>query len=254
MFKRKWAFAVALVGALMLLSALPAMAQTYISYTVQPGDRLARIASRYCTTWQEIYSLNVHIIGGNPNLLYAGITITVPNRCGVGGVYDRGQRARAMGYVVNNHTYIVAHGDWLVSIAARFGVTQQSIVQANGLANPNRIFAGQGLRIPGLGGYAPPPVQPPYYPPPPTPPPYIPPPSVPAGCVLTPLTNFALYQTPDFTSAVVGALAAGQQVSVRNRTVDASGFQWYQVDTGSITGWLSATTMQVSLAGSCPVF
>lgn len=251
MFKRKWAFAVALVSALMLLSALPAMAQTYISYRVQPGDRLARIAARYCTTWQEIYSLNAHIIGPNPNLLYAGITITVPNRCGTGGVFDRGPRPRARGYVINNNTYIVAHGDWLVAIAARFGVTQQSIVQANGLANPNRIFAGQGLRIPGLGGgHFPPPVQPL----PPTPPPFIPPPPVPTGCVMTPLTNFALYQTPDFTSAVVGALAAGQQVSVRNRTVDASGFQWYQVDTGSITGWLSATTMQVSLAGSCPVF
>ncbi len=247
MFKRKWGIAVALVGALMLLSALPTAAQTYITYTVKPGDRLARIAARYCTTWQEIYALNAHIIGSNPNLLYAGITITVPNRCGTGGVFDRGPRARARGYVINNNTYIVAHGDWLVAIAARFGVTQQSIVQANGLANPNRIFAGQGLRIPGLGGYAPP-VPPPYVPPPPTPPP------VPAGCVLTPLTNFALYQTPDFTSAVVGALAAGQQVSVRNRTIDASGFQWYQVDTGSITGWLSATTMQVSLAGSCPVF
>jgi LysM repeat protein len=241
MFKRKWAFVTALIGALMLLSALPAMAQTYVSYVVQPGDRLTRIAARFCTTWQEIYALNAQIIGPNPNLLYAGITITVPNRCGTGGVFDRGPRPRARGYVIGGNTYIVALGDWLVAIAARFGVTQQSIVQANGLANPNRIFAGQGLRIPGLGGHFPPPA------------PHISPTSPPPSCVLTPLTNFALYQTPDFTSAVVGALAAGQQVTVRNRTVDASGFQWYQVDTGSITGWLSATTMQVSLTGSCPL-
>jgi len=48
--------------------------------------------------------------------------------------------------------YTVLRGDTLYSIARRFGVTVQAIVQANGLLNPNLIFAGQSLWIPGGSG------------------------------------------------------------------------------------------------------
>lgn len=47
-------------------------------------------------------------------------------------------------------TYCVQWGDTLYSIARRFGVTIDAIVQANGLANPNFIRAGQVLIIPGV--------------------------------------------------------------------------------------------------------
>ncbi len=44
--------------------------------------------------------------------------------------------------------YIVQHGDILSAIAARFGVTVQAIVDANGLKDPNHIEPGQRLIIP----------------------------------------------------------------------------------------------------------
>lgn len=47
-------------------------------------------------------------------------------------------------------TYCVQWGDTLYSIARRFHVTIDAIVQANGLANPNFIRAGQVLIIPGV--------------------------------------------------------------------------------------------------------
>ncbi len=48
--------------------------------------------------------------------------------------------------------YTVRRGDTLTAIARRFGVTINAIVLANGLVNPNRIFAGQRLLIPtGIG-------------------------------------------------------------------------------------------------------
>lgn len=45
--------------------------------------------------------------------------------------------------------YIVARGDTLAAIAQRFGVTTAGLAAANGLANPNLIYSGQRLVIPG---------------------------------------------------------------------------------------------------------
>lgn len=45
--------------------------------------------------------------------------------------------------------YIVQAGDSLTRIAARLGVTVDAIVQANGLTNPDAIWVGQELVIPG---------------------------------------------------------------------------------------------------------
>lgn len=44
-------------------------------------------------------------------------------------------------------TYVVRPGDRLADIAARYGVTMASIVQANGLSNPDVIYPGQKLLI-----------------------------------------------------------------------------------------------------------
>jgi N-acetylmuramoyl-L-alanine amidase len=46
-------------------------------------------------------------------------------------------------------SYHVVPGDTLYSIAARFGTSIQEIVALNGLPNPNLIFAGQNLTLPG---------------------------------------------------------------------------------------------------------
>ena len=50
-----------------------------------------------------------------------------------------------------NQVHVVRRGETLSSIAARYGTTTQAIVQANGLPNPNYIYAGQRLVIPGAG-------------------------------------------------------------------------------------------------------
>ena len=47
-----------------------------------------------------------------------------------------------------NQIHSVRRGETLSSIAARYGTTIQAIVRANGLANPNTIYAGQRLVIP----------------------------------------------------------------------------------------------------------
>ena len=47
-------------------------------------------------------------------------------------------------------TYIVAEGDTLYAIAARFDVEISTLVAENGLSDPNDIWVGQELTIPPL--------------------------------------------------------------------------------------------------------
>ncbi len=46
--------------------------------------------------------------------------------------------------------YVVRAGDTLARISARYGVSITALVNANGIANPNHIFIGQRLIIPGV--------------------------------------------------------------------------------------------------------
>ncbi|MFN8486010.1 MAG: LysM domain-containing protein [Caldilineaceae bacterium] len=56
-----------------------------------------------------------------------------------------------MGGYYTTH-YLVHRGDTLSGIAAHFGVSLWALQQANGIRNPNRIYAGQWLCIPRGGG------------------------------------------------------------------------------------------------------
>jgi LysM repeat protein len=56
--------------------------------------------------------------------------------------------ADAAGSALADTTYVVQRGDTLYRIALRFGVPMQSIVTANHILNPNRIYVGQRLVIP----------------------------------------------------------------------------------------------------------
>jgi len=47
-------------------------------------------------------------------------------------------------------TYVVRKGDSVYTIAQRFGTTMQAIILANNLRNPDLIFPGQVLYIPGV--------------------------------------------------------------------------------------------------------
>jgi len=45
--------------------------------------------------------------------------------------------------------YVVQKGDWLSKIAPRFGVSLSALTKANNIRNPNLVFVGQRLKIPG---------------------------------------------------------------------------------------------------------
>ena len=48
--------------------------------------------------------------------------------------------------------HVVQRGENLSSIAQRYGISPAALAQANGISNPNLIYVGQRLTIPGAGG------------------------------------------------------------------------------------------------------
>ncbi len=132
-------------------------------HVVQPGENLFRISLRYNVSMADIAAAN-NI--SNVNLIFAGQQLIIPSGGTTtppptttqepGGGQPGGGTPSA---------YTVVRGDTLGSIARRFGTTYQAIASANGIANPNLIFPGQVLNIPGGtgtpgGGTQPPPAGP----------------------------------------------------------------------------------------------
>lgn len=106
-----------------------------ISYTVQSGDTLSSIASRYGTTVQELVDINGL---NNPNLIYPGEVLRIATNSTV-----HGSETRGTGSII----YTVQRGNTLSQIADAYGVTISHIVEINNIANPNLIYPGQKLRI-----------------------------------------------------------------------------------------------------------
>ncbi len=106
-----------------------------VFYTIQLGDTLSEIASRYGTTVQELVDINNLT---NPNLIYPGETLRVATNSTV-----HGSETRATGSI----TYTVQRGNTLSQIASSYGVTVSHIVEINNIQNPNLIYPGEKLRI-----------------------------------------------------------------------------------------------------------
>jgi LysM repeat protein len=54
--------------------------------------------------------------------------------------------------LAQSRVHVVQRGENLTRIAARYGTTVRAVMRANGLSNPNFIWVGQRLVIPGGGG------------------------------------------------------------------------------------------------------
>jgi LysM repeat protein len=103
---------------------------------VRWGENLWRIARLYGTTVEAIAAANGIL---NPNRIYAGQRLVIP-----GYPRPRPHPWHAPG----GFWYRVRYGDTLSGIAWRYGRSTWSIANANGIGNPNWIYAGQLLYIP----------------------------------------------------------------------------------------------------------
>ncbi|HVI58228.1 MAG TPA: LysM peptidoglycan-binding domain-containing protein [Luteimonas sp.] len=108
--------------------------------TVHAGDTLSGIAARNGVSLSALINANPQI--HNPNLIYAGQTVHVPGGSSGGG----GHTAPA------SHDVTVRSGDTMSGIAARNGVSLSALINANPqVHNPNLIYAGQTIHVPGAG-------------------------------------------------------------------------------------------------------
>lgn len=120
-------------GILLSSSSNPTPSPGGSYYIVQSGDTLSGIAAKYNTTYQVLAQLNGI---SNPNLIYPGQKIMLPGE---------GSGSGSVGY------YIVQSGDTLSGIAAKYNTTYQVLAQINGISNPDLIYPGQKILLPGGG-------------------------------------------------------------------------------------------------------
>lgn len=104
-----------------------------IIYTVQRGNTLSQIANAYGVTVSHLVEMN-NI--KNPNLIYPGEKLRITESSNTN-----------LNPVIQNNFYKVRRGDTLSSIAKRYGVSVQYLVNLNGIRNPNLIYAGQLLKV-----------------------------------------------------------------------------------------------------------
>lgn len=171
---RKIFFAVLIATVLLVASqvgvpAAQAYGPTY--HVVQPGQTLFSISSMYgLSTWAVAYANGLW----NPNVIYVGQTLVIPsagysgygshyynpgynayykpynNQCN--GMYGGYAGCSNTGYYQQSSygcNYYVRWGDSLSSIAWRYGTSSWNLANANGISNPDWIYAGQRLFIPG---------------------------------------------------------------------------------------------------------
>ncbi len=113
------------------------------TYIMQRGDTLEAVARRYNTTVQYLIRLNGIV---NPNALVIGQVLAVP---GPGNNPPGGTVApTVIPTPIGARTHVVQAGENLFRISLRYGTTINVLMALNGISNPNRIFAGQVLRLP----------------------------------------------------------------------------------------------------------
>lgn len=116
-----------------------------VNYVVQSGDSLSAIARRFDTSVNQLVSLNgladQHRIRVGQTLLLPHDTNMVTQTLAVTETDDSP-------IVTPGDTYTVRSGDTLSAIARRHGVSEASLLRLNALTSPDRIRAGQALRLP----------------------------------------------------------------------------------------------------------
>lgn len=106
---------------------LPETSTEYITYKIKKGDTLSEIAKEYGTTVSILASINSI---KDVDKIYAGKTLKIPT---------------------NNSSYVeytIKRGDTLSEIAKDHNTTVKVLKELNNIANVNKIYAGDTIKIP----------------------------------------------------------------------------------------------------------
>jgi LysM repeat protein len=129
-----------------------------IIHIVRRGDTVQRIANLYGSTIQAIIQAN----GLDSNaLIFVDQALTVPVSVIPATIVpsptpvatpipdpQTNQPTQQPPSSTGTESYVVQPGDTLLNIARRYNTTVGTLVQLNGIGNPNRIYYGQRILVP----------------------------------------------------------------------------------------------------------
>jgi len=145
---RRLLLALALVLGLLAGITPAASAQSCAArYVVQPGDNLFRIGLKFGLTTDVVARANYIL---NPNQIYVGQVLCIP-----GAGYPPPPSAPPPPPAGACTWYTVKPGDSLGKIALAYGTTIYALQRANNIGNPNLIYVGMKLCIPGAASKPP---------------------------------------------------------------------------------------------------
>jgi len=119
---------------------------SYLTYTVQAGDTLWKIARKYSCSVAGIVAANSDRIK-NPNRIHAGWQLKIPQS---GAPITGGTPDAVLSENKKSGIYIVRQGDTLWAIARKCGCSVAEIVSLNWelIRNPALIYSGWELKVP----------------------------------------------------------------------------------------------------------
>ncbi len=238
-------------------------------HVVHYGETMNGIAWSYGTSVSNLMQANGILY---PNRIYAGMSMAVP--CGSAGYgnsmpYSNQYRTPYSNQYFAPYSnpyqmpysnqcvaayYPVQFGDDLYRIALRYGVNMNTLAYANGLVNPNLIYAGMRLIIPCSMGYSQQPYSAPMYSQP-YPAPGYPPqpystPAAPPAPYATPMPNMT--PIPNATPIPMSTPPASGQVTIIMRNISFNS-SLMTIRVGQTVTWRNDDSVpHTTTSGSCP--
>lgn len=117
-------------------TAVPTAESVPETYSVQVGDTLFSIGVRFETTVQALMELNGL---ADPNTIWVGQAL----------VLRAAREAETPAGSTGTDSYVVQSGDSLSAIALRFNTTVATLASLNSIVNPDLVYGGQTLLVPG---------------------------------------------------------------------------------------------------------
>jgi LysM repeat protein len=186
------------------------------TYTVKSGDTVSSIAGRYGLATASVLALNGL---GWKSLIFPGQVLKLTSGSSTPAPTTPAPSA-------SGGRYTIVKGDTISRIAARFGVSTQSVLTANGLSWSSIIYPGQTIAIPGtvLAAENVSSVTP-ADPAPPAPAPAVPEPTTPVVSTPPPVINTSyLIKSGD----TISSIAKKFNVSIQ-AILDANGLSWSSI-------------------------
>jgi LysM repeat protein len=131
------------------------------THTVKAGETLSLIAGKYSVSVSALTNANGL---RNADRILVGATLRIPgtgSSSGGGGGSTTTVPQRTLAQIPTvpvppllTLTHVVRAGDSVNAVARTYGVSRATLVEANDLADPNRIVVGDHLLIPGVSGDA----------------------------------------------------------------------------------------------------